>query len=274
MLPGLTTSPAFRRRPSAAFADIVGWLALSTNLKLCLDAGASDSFTSGQKWLDVSGNGHDFFRGTDGSAQASDPSFSGTAGNLSANEYFSFDGGDYFTYDATNETWMTNLHKDNAVWTWICWFWSSGDSSGSGLIGSNGASGAATTGPGFLLQRTGGGFNLLQLRVTAASTLVLQAASSASMTTGAWNFLAVSIDEGAATGALVVNNTTTNFTSTYASPSTAGAAHTLQIGSRGNAANPAANTDRMAIVAMWEGVALNASQLSDLRLLSRQRYGV
>ena len=77
---------------------------LTTNLKLCLDAGDINSYSgSGQKWLDRSGLGHDFFLGVDGSANTDDPTFNGSPGNASSNEYFSVDGGDFFRYDSTGE---------------------------------------------------------------------------------------------------------------------------------------------------------------------------
>lgn len=89
---------------------------LTTNLKLVLDAGDVDSYPgNGQKWLDRSGGGHDFFIGADGSATSSDPTFAGNAGNQSGNEYFSVDGGDYFTYDAAIESWQTALFKTGSA---------------------------------------------------------------------------------------------------------------------------------------------------------------
>jgi hypothetical protein len=97
--------------PRSLYSTIVK-LGLSSNLQLCLDAGDAESYDgTSQKWLDRSGGGYDFFRGTDGTSQASDPTFNGTAGNVSSSEYFSGDGADYFSYDSTIETWMQNLGK-------------------------------------------------------------------------------------------------------------------------------------------------------------------
>src|SRR5688572_16443964 len=45
------------------YQEIQG-LGLTTGLQFSLDAGSADSYTSGQSWLDLSGNGQDFFRGT------------------------------------------------------------------------------------------------------------------------------------------------------------------------------------------------------------------
>ncbi len=90
-------------------------LGLTTNLKLCLDAGDPASYSSGQKWLDRSGGGYDFHLGATSSSEASDPTFNGVAGRQSDAEYFSGDGGDYFTYDSNSETWMRDFHKAGAI---------------------------------------------------------------------------------------------------------------------------------------------------------------
>lgn len=94
-----------------SLVTIIEKLGLKTNLKLCLDAGDINSYSgSGIKWLDTSGNGYDFYFG-DGSTSSTYPTFNGSAGGLSASEYFSFDGGDYFTYDSSYEAWMNTLHN-------------------------------------------------------------------------------------------------------------------------------------------------------------------
>jgi hypothetical protein len=85
---------------------------LTTNLKQVLDAGDSRSYPgTGGKWLDMTSGGYDMFLGTTASAQSSDPTFHGTVGKHTDAEYFSVDGGDYFTYDTTQETWMKALAK-------------------------------------------------------------------------------------------------------------------------------------------------------------------
>ena len=72
MLPGLVGAIA-GARPQRTMKETLTLLGLTTNLKLCLDAGDLASVASGSqtKWLYVSGGGYDFFRGTDGTSQAS-----------------------------------------------------------------------------------------------------------------------------------------------------------------------------------------------------------
>lgn len=92
---------------SPAIIDILTTLGLTTNLKLTLDAGDNSSYSgSGQKWLDVSSNGYDFFRGEDATT-SNDPVFA-TNGGI---ENFNLNGNEWFAYDSANETWMENLHK-------------------------------------------------------------------------------------------------------------------------------------------------------------------
>lgn len=107
----------------ATLYDAIVRAGLTTNLQICLDAGDRLSYDPAQadpqKFLDRSGNGFDFHLGLTGSAEASDPTFNGKAGDLSNKTYFSGDGGDAFDYDAANETWMNNLHLDNATFSAI-----------------------------------------------------------------------------------------------------------------------------------------------------------
>lgn len=96
-------------------------LGLTTNLQICLDAGASDSYTSGETWTDLSGNGNHFYRGADGTADGANPTFNGAVGAQSANEYWSFDGGDYFTLVPSVSTWMTNTYQNNSICSLCAW---------------------------------------------------------------------------------------------------------------------------------------------------------
>lgn len=90
---------------------------LLANLAICLDAGDGASFNgTSQTWTDVSGNNQNFYRGSSSSAQGSDPTFNGVAGEKSANEYFSVDGGDYFI-EASGLTFAESWHKNNAKFT-------------------------------------------------------------------------------------------------------------------------------------------------------------
>src|SRR5258708_4652988 len=69
-----------------------------------------------QTWNDRSGGGYNFYRGTTSGGDASDPTFNGAPGDPNG-AYFSFDGGDLFTYSTTNAAWMDALHKSGAAFS-------------------------------------------------------------------------------------------------------------------------------------------------------------
>lgn len=262
--------PSWRGVPMIVAARRLG---LASNLRLCLDAGDDASYASGQSWLDTSGNGYDFFRGADGSATATDPTFNGTAGARSASEYFSFDGGDYFTYDTTNETWMQNLHKDNAIFTAVAWFYCAAVS---GSI--FGTSTAQDTGIGTDMI-IGGAATTLVLGVrkgTGGSALAVISSDLglSNMATSAWSMCSVSVNEGATTGIMGINGSFATFTSTYTSPASGNASNTMQIGAAGNAQRILPNNSRLASLMMWEGRALSQGELQALFQATRGRFGV
>lgn len=249
-------------------------LGLTTNLKLCLDAGHETSLPAAStKWLDLSGNGYDFFLGTTIGADATDPTINGTAGKRSSGEYLSSDGGDLLTYDTTNETWMQNIHKDSAIFTIAAWWWVPSFASTNRLAGTRAGSNS-NIGFAFSTSITTG--TLALVVSNGSGTAALDLNSVATPNTGAWNFVAVSLNE--ATGAngaiLQINGAQELFTSTYASPSASSATYTMQIGAAGNSAGPLANTSRLASFMAWEGVALDAAQLRALYQATRSKFGV
>lgn len=246
-------------RPRASLATIISRLGLTSGLKLVLDAGEAASYTSGQSWLDLSGNGYDFFLGASNTPSTDDPTFNGTAGALTASEFWSFDGGDYFRYDSANEAWMGNIHKDNAKFTIIAWLYPNVGSNHV-VLGNNG--GAVTSGVGFHFGLQSD--DKLFMRVANGGVGALGGTSTIGVTNAAWNFIGVTIDEAATTGAYQVNATQQAFTSTYTSPSAAAPSFTTEVGARGNASTPFPNGSRLAMVAAWEGVALSTAQMTSL----------
>jgi hypothetical protein len=261
------------------FLTLLTSLSLTTNLKLLLDAGDSSSYTSGQKWLDRSGGGYDFFLGTTSGAEASDPTFKGTAGGESTSEYWSFDGGDRFQYDTTNETWMQDLHKDSAVWSAAMWFYwpSSTEQTLFGDVGVLTPTGVQAfidtiaTGPGH--GNDGPGTGVPNLRVgNAAGVALLTANTNGRFTAGRWNFFGLRLNESAGTGAFVCNGMEDTFTSTYSSPAAGNAGSTFQLGGvDGGTALPSGS--RMAFVAIWQGTALTTAQLNSIYKGSVGRFG-
>ncbi|BCG88505.1 hypothetical protein MesoLj113c_46150 [Mesorhizobium sp. 113-3-9] len=253
----------------SSLLQIITRQSLTTNLKLCLDAGDSASLPAAStKWLDTAGGGYDFFLGTTAGAEATDPTINGTANARTLNEYLSFDGGDYLTYDTTNEAWMNNLHKDNAKNASAIWIWYPSTASNSLFGNSNQA--PASIGVDWVVVATG---NLKWAQRNGISTGV-SVTSTLALTPGAWNFVAHSIDEAAGTIVIQVNGSQETLAITYVSPSAAAASFTFQIGTRGNASTPMANTSRLASMAMWEGRTLTTAELTALFEASRRRFGI
>jgi Concanavalin A-like lectin/glucanases superfamily len=246
-------------RPKVPYLGTLTRLGLTGGLKLCLDAGDSASYSNGQSWLDRSGGGYDFFRGADGSATATDPTFNGSAGGLSSSEYFSFDGGDYFTYDSANEAWMNNYHKDNAKLTICAWIYFGG--AGKRIFGNNANDNAHI---GFNIRGTGS--SEFSFQVSNGATILDAKTAAGVLTTGVWHFVAASVDEaaGASGGLLFVDGAATAFNAAYASPSSSAASFTTQIGTLGDSANIISSGSRIAFLAAWEGVALTQSQIESI----------
>ena len=245
--------------------DAIVAASLTTNLQLCLDAGDPASWPgSGLKWLDRSGNGYDFFLGTDGTTAA--PTFVGAAGNRQS--YWLFNAASYFTYDTTNETWMQNLHKNNAVFSCIEIGYST---SGSPTLWGDSA---GTTGIRRDTYRT--------MVVNNATATVNSKTGDTTDNENAWNLSGLSLTEatGAGGGFFYLNgaynqvSASDTFDSTYSSPAAGNASHTFQIGATGNASTPSGIGSRISCVAIWGGTAISKANMDTLWASMRGRFGL
>jgi len=257
------------------YGDLVT-LGLDTNLKLCLDAGSSDSYSSGQKWLDLTSNGYDFFLGATGSATTDDPTHNGTPGNLSSSEYWSFDGGDYFRYDTTNETWMENIHKNNALFSLVFWYYPSGTTSDNNIMGSSGG----TTG--IIFGKDSLSVGKQDFRAQNGGSNAISVTGDTTITTAAWHMIGISIDEatGAGGGFLYLDggynqvSASNTFDATYSSPATGSATNALEIGARGGASLPLKSGTQIAGVMAWEGTALTKTNMDSIWTQQKGRFGL
>lgn len=248
-------------------SNIIRSQGLTGNLRLLMDAHDKRSYPgSGQTWFDISGNGYDFFLGTNSSATAEDPTFAGTPGRPDA--YFAFDGGDYFRYDSANEPWMDAIHKDNAKYTFIAWLYPV--SGVNNLVMGTAGSFSGHTGFQFGVVSS----NKVTMRIPNAGATVLLQDSAATITGGAWNFVAASVDEATGFGAFQCNATQETFTSTYSSPSSGSASFAAEVASLGNATAPMPNGSRLASLAAWEGTALTQAQIDAIFQTTRGRFGI
>lgn len=241
---------------------------LTTNLKLCLDAGVAASYDPGvqtDKWLDLAGAGYDFYRGSGTGSDANDPTFTGSAGALSS--YWLFNS-DYFSYDKTNEAWMETIHKNNAIFTIIAFTYPT--SGGHNIVGDSGA----LTGFVFSANST------LVIGVENAGAAVLSKTGDTSIASNTWNMTGVSINEatGAGGGFLYTNGAynqvagSNTFDSTYTSPSASSASFAMQIASNnGGLMN---NNARVSCLAIWQGTALTKANMDTIWAAMRGRFGI
>lgn len=253
---------------------------LTTNLKLCLDAGDSNSIasSSGTKWLDTSGNGYDFFRGTSASVQSTDPTFNGTAGARTSSEFWAFDGGDRFTYDTTNEAWMQTIHKNNAIFSVCMWVRSKAQAASDAQVW---IATCDTTGTGFqfyiLGSDSGANAGAPNFAVFDAGDVVTGEGSEGLLVTDdTWTFVGFAINEGADSARWQVNGSAAEESTTvvYSSPSTSSASDTMAIGHDTNSTFTVDSGSHIAQLAMWEGTALTAPNLDAIFQATRGRFGV
>lgn len=268
------------RRPSASshisLIDAITDAGLTSNLKICLDAGDADSYDgTSQSWLDLSGNGHDFYRGVTSGSEASDPTFNGSVGGLSSAEYFSFDGGDNFIYDTTNETWMQDIHKDGAIYSILCCYYPI--TSGS-ICGTAGSSGTAI---GFKF-RVPSGDLLIDVQNGSGNASSASSTDGAVITNSAWNIGGLSYNEPAgsggsfyyANGSYAQSDASDTFDGTYSSPSSSNAANTFAIGCSGGTGDRLTSGSRMAWFAVWAGTALSKANFDTLYAALKGRVGL
>lgn len=259
--------------PPGTMLSALQRLGLTTNLKVCLDAGDINSYDgTSQTWTDVSGGGYSFYRGTGSGSDAADPTFNGTAGRQSSSEFFSFDGADYCTLNQATPTWINNLHKDNALWATAGWLYITSISQLAGILGNNGLQDQAN-GVGLNVRTDG----LLRVSVSKGATggaIALGANSTGTLNLNAWNFFASQIDEAAGTGVLQVNATQDDFVSTYSGPTTNNAGFAFEIGraSAGVASLPLLSGSRLNCVSMWEASTPTKAQFLSLYNATKSKF--
>lgn len=264
----------FSTSGNKTLSQIITDLGLTTNLKLCLDAGDANSYNPAvqtEKWLDTSGNGYDFYRGTSTGGDAAEPTFNGSAGGASSNEYFSFDGGDYFLYDSANETWMNALHKNSAVFSIFIVFYP--NSTAAQRYFATKGSGVGT-GLMFYIQATS---LLPEVFVSNGSGTVCTLNTPSAANNAAWNVYGASLDEaiGTANSLVKINSSSTQINDeSYTSPSSSDVSGTTAIGSLSSGVSPLPSGSRIACLAMWEGTALTTTNLSDIYDAIKGRFGL
>lgn len=263
-------NPFFINSLPPSLQTTISSLGLTTSLQLVLDAGDLASYDgTSQTWVDVNA-GNNFIRGSTTGGQTSDPTFNGTAGRQSASEYFSFDGGDYFQ-EGSDLAFANSWNKDNAAFTFVqAIYYAHGSSAepvfynaeNSGDIGVALQIIASDDAP-FVNVFSGGG----------GTALSLNASSALALTTSAWNFYAVAVNEatGANGATIKVNGSLEQFTSTYTSPSASNPSNPIRLGHNGGSLFYTSGT-RIGCVAAWNR-RLSNSELASLYAAMQPKYG-
>lgn len=231
-------------RKSALLYDIIVELGLTTNLSLCLDVADLNSYSgTGQTWTDVAG-ANDYFRGISGSANASDPTFNGTAGVADENTYWSFDGADYFD-ETADHTFADEWHKNNGVFSFIF---------GMYVIGTTDRQCLFTT------DAFGGALNTMSIELSATEAPSVQFndatayAAGHNCTTSSWNIFGGSYAEASTNIDWNVNgNASSDTTSAKTSTFTPGDTSQLMSNNGTSGIYVVPSGTRLAFVALWNG---------------------
>jgi hypothetical protein len=244
---------------------------LTSNLELCLDATSALSYPGGDTWLDVSGHGMHFYRGSGSGSDSTDPTFNGSIGGSSSSDYFSTDGADYFSLvSGANPTWVENMHKAGAAFSLFFVVYCPPSVTNIPLFSTEG--GLATIGFGIDYF----GDPTQRMYVENGASFVLVNNQSSAINVGAWNIVQVSIAAGVVNGSRILLNGTVliTFTATYTSPSASAATYPAKIFARGNVVSGTADSGtRLAQVAGWSS-ALSAVQSQALTNIVKPIYGI
>lgn len=247
--------------------DLVTKIGAESSLAFCLDAGDGSSYGgSGQTWADVSGNGYDFTLGETSGSEATDPTFTGSAGDLGS--YFSFDGGDYFRRTPIG-TAVNAAHKDNAAFSFVLLCYVPDHSAVQYLIGD--ADNTADVGFYVSINTSG----TITFAVANGSGTVASHSTGGASITGTWQVVGISIDEAAGTdGSFFYSSNIgfANFDGTYSSPSASDANEDeLIVGGRPAASNSLVSGSRYAVAIGWSRN-ISRSEMTKIANGLRHRY--
>lgn len=268
MMGMMGAAPAVRRGARRNARDILSTLGLSA--QFAMDAADAQSVISAstQKWLDLSGNGQDFFVGASLSATASDPTQVGAIGSRSKDTYWQFDGDDYLAYDTSLETWMNNVHKAAGKFSGFAWMWFGAENVAQGIMGDQGG---VTSNLGFNFYRSG--TNKLSFRTGNGTAAAISQSTALSVPGGQWTFCGVSFSEAVGASGLVfqIDGTQEVLSSAASSPSASAAGQNMKIGGFGNASNLLAAGSRMSMAVGTDAV-WSAAELMAIYNATKARY--
>jgi hypothetical protein len=235
-------------------SQIISDLGQSTNLAWLYDFGdtATLANNTAQTVTDLSGNAWNSYRGGDSGVGGNDPAINGTPGNLSENEYLSFDGGDRLeTINAIalgQEVWASNAQFSIAA-----------------LIYKK-----STLNAQYIAVGGGLGFQLVGNTGIALFTAVEDTNwimnASVPLTNDAWNFVLASakVGGGSNTSFISVNGVSQAFTLTAAFPTADNGTSKWRIGADFIGTNTLISGSRLAGIMAWKR-AVSLAETDSLR---------
>lgn len=254
------------------FYQMIQAIGATASLDFCLDAADINSYDgSGQTWTDLTGNGNSFYRGSNNTAQASDPTFNGVAGALSEDEYFSFDGGDWFT-ETTGHTFAEAWHKDNAAFTIVAVIYRV-DADDDIKVFRNVAS---TSAPGTSFNINAGRPHLEISKSASGDALDIELSVDdlpEAIPNNAAFMYAVALNEATGTNGVTIrwNEAEITDTSTYNSPSSTDSTFAYEFGRSGSSHEENSSGARLYCIAGWSRK-LTDTELDNLYAQLQNRY--
>lgn len=246
---------------------------LMSGLKVCVDAGDSASYSgSGQLWTNLAASEPQFDFGLDGTVEAVDPSFVGTAGRRSSGEYmqFTYADNEVFTPNGTPDgSWSDAFHHDGATFTSICYgyYTSTGQNQ---RIWSDNFSGAECA-----FFYTANSNRSLQFdALNAGGSDAFSAGSALLVNDSAWNCMGLSGDEPNGNWNWLLNLAIETDTGvTYSSPGSLPSSGAFCLGRDATSGSLRGWGGRMAWVLIWT-VALSAPALLAFNMSGRGKWSL
>lgn len=253
--------------------EIIDANSLATGLVACLDAGDDVSTGTANVWTDLSGT-NNYFLGTATAGDAAQPTLVGGRNRWNS-DYYSLDGGDYFTCGVALPAWARDLSIANAAWTVYSVNYFGGALSNPS---STFATFASTATPGVWAGTTSTGMSAY-VQGTGAGNFVQAIDTALVPATGVWNRMAWAVSDSTDLATMMLNGVIgTDKAFPYATPGVATAVSTTRLTQFANATLtvnfwPAGS--RIAMVAIWTRKLTNAELAAlDAAVQAERQYGV
>jgi hypothetical protein len=271
-LVGFGAGPGVAKNPT--MISIITDASLTSNLVWCGDPGDGSSYTSGQDWLDTSseGNADEVHRGTGTGADSADPTFAGTANSRDIDTYFTLDGGDCFTYGASNPAWANTFHKDNAEVSILAAVYFKAGSAGQFIF----STGVSINDHGWNLGWGSGETLYVEVLRGSSPATFTKTIEPGTFTDGEWTIFGMSLDEAGGGVSFFYQDGDywgSTFDAAYTNPSTSAATYPFTLGSRSAANGAMNNLTRIGPIAIWD-TALSKANFDSIQSVLAPRFGL